>query len=220
MPFQKFYSLQPNTATTLLATKHGHNLCMHCAHRICRECQSAMQRPRIPPASGLTCNGRIYWRECIDQGMVPTHSVPPAPAQPVSLFHCNGVEQIKMGAGCSCWRSIYRCVCDCVYLVALMPLAANLSISAGSEATVQPAAHVSAPFFAQKFQQQAQEQALLGCISCYQQMLRRKLNILLHTKIQRGANNAFYSLFFQFCASTAPSWHDLETNQHLQQQSR
>ena len=68
---------------------------MHCAHRICRECQSAMQRPRIPPASGLTCNGRIYWRECIDQGMVPTHSVPPAPAQPVSLFHCNVVEQIK-----------------------------------------------------------------------------------------------------------------------------
>ena len=179
---------------------------MHCAHRICRECQSAMQRPRIPPASGLTCNGRIYWRECIDQGMVPTHSVPPAPAQPVSLFHCNVVEQIKMGAGCSCWRSIYRCVCDCVYLVALMPLAANLSISAGSEATVQPAAHVSAPFFAQKFQQQAQEQALLGCISCYQQMLRRKLNILLHRKIlMMHSGDANDAIFFHFCASTAPS---------------
>jgi len=87
-------------------------------------------------------------------------------------------------------------------------LAANLTIPAGSEATAQPPmSDVSAHFLlAQKFQQQAQEQALLGCISCYQQMLRRKLNILLHRKIlmmhSGGANDA---IFFHFCASTAPS---------------
>ncbi|KAG2650473.1 hypothetical protein PVAP13_1NG223838 [Panicum virgatum] len=125
-----------------------------------------------------------------------------------SLCHCS----IAMWWSRSRWVQavaagvVFTGVCDCVYLVALMPLAANLSISAGSEATVQPAAHVSAPFFAQKFQQQAQEQALLGCISCYQQMLRRKLNILLHRKIlmmhSGGANDA---IFFHFCASTAPS---------------
>ena len=153
-----------------------------------------MQRPYLL--------ARVYWPRNGPHALRPSGT-----GAALSLFHCNVVEQIKMGAGCSCWRSIYRCVCDCVYLVALMPLAANLSISAGSEATVQPAAHVSAPFFAQKFQQQAQEQALLGCISCYQQMLRRKLNILLHRKIlMMHSGDANDAIFFHFCASTAPSW--------------